>query len=93
MRNTSVATRDFKADRKHNNDEVVARLGLRCTGHADMHAEVQKRFDTVNDVLIRYIDSGLAQGEITPKLERYANSRPFFDYDLLTLVKNKGASS
>ena len=85
----TAVTREFKAGRKQAKDEVEAQLGpLTYPKYADSRAEVQKRVDAANDVLMKYINNSLAQGGISPKPARYANSKPFWDHGL-TLVKNE----
>lgn len=92
LKNVQLRTaviREFKAGRKQAKDEVEAQLGpLTYPKYADSRAEVQKRVDAANDVLMKYINNSLAQGGISPKPARYANSKPFWDHGL-TLVKNE----
>lgn len=56
--------------------------------YADIRTEVQKGVDTANGMLIKYINSSLAQGGIGPKLVRHANYKLFWGHRL-TLVKNE----
>ena len=85
----SAAAREFKAGRKHAKDEVLTQLGpLLYPEYVSTHIEAQRRMDSANGVLMKYIDSSLARGGITPKPVQCAKSGPFWD-DSLTLVKKE----
>ena len=85
----ATAVREFKSGRKQAKEAIVAQLSpLLCPGHAPKRGEVQRRLDAASNVLKGYISISLARGGLNPKPVRCASSRPFWDYSL-TLVKKE----
>ena len=84
-----MAVREFKLGRKQAKKAIVAQLSpLLCPRHAPKRGKVQRRLDAANNVLKGYISSSLTRGGLNPKPVGRASSKPFWDYSL-TLVKKE----